>query len=664
MSSTAHILDLPPTLSKTMGQDVDAIIAGLEAFVTEKRKKSKDPVPLVLYAHGGLVDAEAGVRIANAQVDWWTKNGAYAVHFVWHTGFATSLWGAVKAAVAPSRGVGEIIWNTVLEAAARAGQGAAIWGQMKDQAENVTATTGGAGIFARKLGEWMRAHKNWVTVHAIGHSAGSIFHSYFIPAALASGVPRIDTLSLLAPAVRVDTFKQQLLPLVTSKAIASLAIFTMRRRIEEEDTCLGVYKRSLLYLIRMALEEEREAEILGLQESIDRDPELARLLVDRGALGELILATTPASAVVRSRTQARSHGAFDSDVDTMTSVAHRVRGKAPVAKYPGSGGRDVEALWPSAAEAERELGEELERKSGQPTKRALCIGIDKYPPGYELHGCVADAEGWARTLETGGFSVEILRDTKATRATMIRKIGELISSSRAGDVIALQYSGHGTTVPDDNHDERPEEGDQAALFDEALCPVDFAEGNLLLDDDLGELWDTLPDGVSLTIFFDSCHSGGGQREVGKQLPGARYATLTRDMLTAFRQKRPDSRAVRPEPPERGYFYGACLASEVAYEHDGQGDFTKATLPLLGKALAAGTTNEQLSAQIIKEFGSARVQTPILLVPAGLEGRAVLTPATTGIKDAPPAVTTDDTRTRNQRIAAFLRATADLLDDEE
>ena len=44
-----------------------------------------------------------------------------------------------------------------------------------------------------------KANPGSVTVHAAGHSAGSIFHSYLIPELLSAGVPEIASLNLLAP---------------------------------------------------------------------------------------------------------------------------------------------------------------------------------------------------------------------------------------------------------------------------------------------------------------------------------------------------------------------------------------------------------------------------------------------------------------------------------
>ena len=45
-------------------------------------------------------------------------------------------------------------------------------------------------------------------------------------------------------------------------------MFTMSESFEKDDTCIGIYGKSLLYLIRGALENEPQAEILGLQECL------------------------------------------------------------------------------------------------------------------------------------------------------------------------------------------------------------------------------------------------------------------------------------------------------------------------------------------------------------------------------------------------------------
>jgi hypothetical protein len=134
-------------------------------------------------------------------------------------------------------------------------------------------------------------------------------------------------------------------------------------------------------------------------------------------------------------------------------------------------------------------------------KRALCIGINDYPGTQnDLRGCVNDANDWAAALTARGFTVSKLLDSQATKAAMVAGFETLITSAASGDVIAITFSGHGTLAPDTS-------GDEADGYDEALCPFDIHLGNVLLDDEIHELFAKRPAGVRLLLISDSCHSG-------------------------------------------------------------------------------------------------------------------------------------------------------------
>jgi len=71
-------------IMQTSKADVDAIFdEHLPAFLA----RAKTTVPLVIWAHGGIVSEKAGLSIAGLQIPWWLDNGAYPLHFVWETGF-------------------------------------------------------------------------------------------------------------------------------------------------------------------------------------------------------------------------------------------------------------------------------------------------------------------------------------------------------------------------------------------------------------------------------------------------------------------------------------------------------------------------------------------------------------------------------------------------
>ncbi len=622
----------------TTKKDVDAIFAThLPAFVAEHGGRG---VPVVFYAHGGLVSEQSGLRIALTQVDWWKSNGVYPIHFVWETGLAGAITSAVGDWAHGRRGWLDDAKDRVLELAARFGQGQEIWGQMKRSAEAASSEDGGARYVAEALGAYCAAHADAISVHAVGHSAGSIFHSFFIPAALKAGVPAFDTLSLLAPAVRTDVFEKQIVPICGS-GVKSLAVFTMTEKLEREDTCLGAYGKSLLYLVRASFEPEEFSPILGLEECLRADSGLAhsfglsRVSGSPGADGAADIVWSKAtSGPFTSRSTSISHGGFDNDIPTMDSVARRVTGSSRIQSFPVT--RDLgDELWPVPGPA-------APRPAG--THHALCVGINAYPGGDALYGCVADAEAWAMQLTAAGFAVRTLLDAEATRQNILLGLLDLVSSSVAGDVLVFQYAGHGTYVDDLDGDEA-EAGNEEKKYDEALCPIDFRDGNLIIDDDLGEIFDQLPDGVSLTAFFDSCHSGDGQRRL--QLQPADVADLSAASALHGRRARfiiPDEetskkyRAKRGAPARAGkralareVLFSACKPTEVAYETGGHGDFTVAASLLVAPS-ANRLTNAEFLAKVREAFSSQPRQNPDFNGPRAAKSRIFLAPLLSGIAE--------------------------------
>jgi len=135
-------------------------------------------------------------------------------------------------------------------------------------------------------------------------------------------------------------------------------------------------------------------------------------------------------------------------------------------------------------------------------KKALCIGINNYPGTHmDLQGCVNDANDWAAELGARGFKVATLLDDQATKAAMVKAMGDLIGKGAKGDTLVITFSGHGTYQPDTD-------GDEADGLDEALCPYDLqTRGEALTDDEIRNLFLSRKAGVRIVLLSDSCHSG-------------------------------------------------------------------------------------------------------------------------------------------------------------
>ncbi|XP_059446491.1 metacaspase-1-like [Corylus avellana] len=77
----------------------------------------------------------------------------------------------------------------------------------------------------------------------------------------------------------------------------------------------------------------------------------------------------------------------------------------------------------------------------------------------------------------------------------------LVEGSESGDSLVFYFSGHGLRQPDFNNDER--DG-----FDETICPVDFVQEGMILDNDINStIVRPLKKGVTLHAIVDACHSG-------------------------------------------------------------------------------------------------------------------------------------------------------------
>jgi len=170
-------------------------------------------------------------------------------------------------------------------------------------------------------------------------------------------------------------------------------------------------------------------------------------------------------------------------------------------------------------------------------KKALLIGINHYQiPGNDLRGCVNDVRSMQATLKKYyGFKpaeLTTLLDDQATTKAMRSEIQKLVASARAGDVLLLHYSGHGSNVPDKN-------GDEADHRDEILCPTDLNWNDPLTDDWLRLTFDKLPPQASLTVIFDCCHSGTATRapRFDPQAPRAKYLASPWDLLAVETKKK-------------------------------------------------------------------------------------------------------------------------------
>lgn len=713
---------------KSTAADIDAIFEQHLPRAVADASAAGRRLPLLLLAQSGLQRESAALRSADRQILWWKANGVYPLYFIWESGIAEALGNLIQRGVQGATGGHvSLASDSLAESVCRSLGGPTLWNGIKYSAARASAPGGGACYVAERLLAFCAAHPDAIELHAIAHSAGAQFHAHFLRCLYDMGAPRLTSLQLLAPALRVDTFQQQIGELIASGELAArLTLFCMSRDYELADSCTTLYRKSLLCLVQNALEEQRDTPLLGLEQSLRSDPAMKRLfgLDGREAIGEVIWAVT-ADDSGRSASCASSHAAFADDPVTLNSALLRLLDLPDAAELQALPAGSSEDLWSGVVDWPQEV-QQMQRGwfsslfsglfnnpahkpqrieslppppsglspnkppvvqpvnslpipgptpppaipntqplppavsapavlppavvqpsipvSGGGRRAALLIGINAYPnPQHRLNGCVADTQSWANTLSRLGFTCNLLHDAQATRSNIERGLRDLVSNARAGDVIVFMYSGHGTHVNDLN-------GDEDDGQDEAICPVDFATGSLFIDDDIASILATLPAGVNLTMIMDCCHSGTNSRfavgsDSGQPLAAdarRRYVMPTPELNqahAAFRRLLPE----QPRPAGSGgqeqmnhVKFAACQDREVAWESNGQGEFTVRATRVLSQS--ASLTHQQFIEQVTAAFGASPRQHPLLDCASAARHRQMFAPlarASRGLEEVDP-----------------------------
>lgn len=175
-------------------------------------------------------------------------------------------------------------------------------------------------------------------------------------------------------------------------------------------------------------------------------------------------------------------------------------------------------------------------------KKALCVGINNYKnyPGSALQGCVNDAQDMKGILKDFlGFTdqdIMVLKDAQATKANIMANLESMVEDAKKGkySYLVFSLSSHGTQVPDVT-------GEEPDKADEAFCPYDLApKGDkwdpkyIITDDELHDLFITLPQDVLLEVYLDTCHSGTGLKAIDL-LPDRKPRYMPPPSFDAFKE---------------------------------------------------------------------------------------------------------------------------------
>ena len=301
--------------------------------------KDSDPVDIAIYAHGGLTSEETAAKTAAL----WTKalydHQIFPIFLMWETDLWSTLKDKFEDLTHPeARTTGGPLealetWKNQRIERLLVVPGTAVWGEMKKNADQISVEkdlpkgpdgnpdlrfqSGAVLLYQDALASNFFKDPSKIRLHLIGHSAGAILHSYVIDRLTDW---KFETVNFMAPAVRVDLFKNNVLPAIGTR-VKRYNQFHLNDDIEQKDpTCkmLLTYSRSLLYLVSQSFEEGVTTPILGMQKYFDN-------LIP--ASGNIKVFTAPGAD-----SQSTTHGGFDDDCVTINKVVSLIK-NAPIPPF-------------------------------------------------------------------------------------------------------------------------------------------------------------------------------------------------------------------------------------------------------------------------------------------------------------------------------------------
>lgn len=297
---------------------------------------------IMVFIHGGLNSEKNAAKRIVAYRDVCLQNQIYPLHIMWESDWMSTARNMLEDRFtdADTRAGGTFLEHLreardrVLEltVARPAGQ---LWAEMKENARLASERQSGAMRLVVKYAGYAKAQlektapADW-ELHVVAHSAGAIFAAHAIAPLTKLGI-HWRTLQLMAPAMRIDLFKQAMAGHIEKAECPRPTLYILSDEGERDDD-VGPYGKSLLYLVSNALEGAREVPLLGMQKYLLRDREVFDFLAqDVDGLPGIVVAGVKGAlgAVAESNT----HGGFDNDPYTMNSILRRILGTRPAVPF-------------------------------------------------------------------------------------------------------------------------------------------------------------------------------------------------------------------------------------------------------------------------------------------------------------------------------------------
>jgi hypothetical protein len=309
---------------RTLDSDVTWLLNDQIGKVRDEWKlKDSDPIDVAIYAHGGLTSEKNAANTAANWIPAMYSKQIFPIFLMWETDLLSTIkdiWSDIQSKQPPAAGLGldsikdkfRHWWDERLEKLLSV-PGTKVWGEMKQNADAISsaADSGGMKLYAAsKDSKWFR-DKTKVRLHLVGHSAGSIVHSYIIKR-LAGW--NFQTVNFMAPAVTNDLFLANVQSSIQSGRVRQYNQFELTDEMELKDpTCQPIlgYSQSLLYLVSRSFEKGMLTPILGMEKYFPKET---------AALSNVNIFKSPGGS-----SKSTTHGGFDDDPTTRDKILSLIK---------------------------------------------------------------------------------------------------------------------------------------------------------------------------------------------------------------------------------------------------------------------------------------------------------------------------------------------------
>jgi hypothetical protein len=332
---------------------------------------------VAIYAHGGLNDEDEAIRRVRVLAPYFLTNDIYPIFLTWRTGIGETIGSLIGDWIRRIPGFdltrdtwfGEWLADQKDRAIESIGRpfGRGIWGEMRENAERGMETGHGIDLLVRNLARLARGlaeDGRTLELHLVGHSAGATLLGHVLEHVLAverEAIDRIASCTLFAPACSVRFANQHYVAASAAGLlpIERLWIECLSDENEKRDglpsPSVGLYGKSLLYLVSRALDDTRKIPLLGLARAhepkyaSDTDQWAGSHLPDvrtwqrtwraRGGARRtgIVIDSAVRYTKENDRVQA-THGSFDNNIDVLSAMLRRIRGKELEAEIEDMGG--------------------------------------------------------------------------------------------------------------------------------------------------------------------------------------------------------------------------------------------------------------------------------------------------------------------------------------